>query len=99
MTTKTTIAPSKPELKRPSLYKVLIIDDEVSTYQCVIDILINHFNKSEDEAYDLAFIVDNRGVGLVGTYPKDIAETKIALAKSELKIVGFTLRIDLLSSI
>ena len=98
MTTETIVAPSKPALKRPPLYKVMIYDDDVSTFQSVIDILVSYFNKNEDEAYEVAFKVDTRGAELVGIYPKDTAKTKVALAKKELKANGYPLRIELYES-
>ena len=55
------VAPSKPALQRPPLYKIMIFDDDVSTFQCVIDIAVNHFNKNEDEGFEIAFKVNARG--------------------------------------
>ena len=94
MTTKTIAAPSKPTLKRPPLYKVIIFDDDITKFQTVMDIAVTYFNKSEDEAYEVAFRVDNRGEDIAGIYPKDIAETKVALAKKELNLLSFPLRIE-----
>lgn len=98
MTIETIVAPSKTVLKCPSLYKVMLFDDDVSTFRCVIDILVNHFNKNEDQAFEIAFKIDTQGADLVGIYPKDTAKTKIALAKSELKEKGYPLRIELYKS-
>ena len=98
MITETITAPSKPALKRPPLYKVMLFDDDVSTFQCVIDIVANHFNKTADEGFDIAFKINARGAELVGIYPKDTAKTKIALANDELKVSGYPLRIELYKS-
>ena len=94
MSTKLISAPCKPILKRPPLYKVVIFNDDVSTYQCVIDILINYFNTSDDDAFRFAVKVDVEGSATAGTYPKDIADTKIALANSDLKTTGYPLKIE-----
>ena len=99
MTTAIIEAPCKPELKRPALYNVIFIDDDITTFQCVIDILVGYFNKSEDEAYDLTMEVHLIGVAIVGIYPKDVAETKISLAKNEIKNTDYPLRIRLLDPI
>ena len=99
MTTATIVAPCKPALKRPALYNVIFIDDDITTFQCVIDILVSYFNKSEDEAYELAMQVHLTGAAIVGIYPKDVAETKISLAKTELKDAGYPLRMRLLDPI
>ena len=99
MTTETIdVAPTKPLLKRPSLYDVILFDDDVSTYQSVINILVNHFNTSEDNAFLIATKVDVEGIASAGVYSKDVAETKISLANAELKISGYPLRIELFES-
>ena len=99
MTTESITAPCKPQLKRPPFYKVLIFDDDISSFQCVMSILINYFNKSEDAAYELAFKVHLEGSTAAGIYPKDIAESKISLANAELKTNDFPLRIESMKSI
>ena len=99
MTTESMTAPCKPKLKQPPLYKVIFFNDDISTFQCVMDILVNYFNKSEDAAYELAFKVHIEGSATAGIYPKDIAESKISLANSELKSNGFPLHIELTKSI
>jgi len=98
MSTEAIVAPSKPALKRPPLYKVMIFDDDVSTFQCVIDLMVNYFNTSEDDAYRFACKINIEGNATAGTYPKDIAETKVKLAKDELISNGYPLRIELFES-
>jgi len=98
MTIETIAAPSKPALKRPPFYKVMIFDDDISTFQCVIDIAVKYFNKNEDEGFEIAFKVNARGAELVGIFPKDTAKSKVALAKKELKENGYPLRIELFKS-
>ena len=98
MSTEAIVAPSKPALKRPPLYKVMIFDDDVSTFQCVIDLMVNYFNTSEDDAYRFAYKINIEGNATAGTYPKDIAETKVKLAKDELISNGYPLRIELFES-
>ena len=99
MTTNLMTAPCKPQLNLPARYKVILFDDDISTFQCVMDILVSYFNKSEDAAYELAFKVHIEGNATAGIYPKDIAESKISLANSELKTNGFPLHIELTKSI
>lgn len=96
MITDTVVKLSQTAIKRPSLYKVIILDDNISTMQCVIDTLTNYFNKNEDEAYELMMQVHITGSCVAGIYPKDLAETKIALAKADLNINGYPLTIKLL---
>ena len=64
----------------------------------MIDILVNYFNKSEDEAYDLTLDVHFTGSCVAGIYSKDIAETKISLADAELKNTHYPLKIQLSQS-
>ena len=92
------VAPTKPVLKRPPLYKVWFFDDDISTFQCVIDIMVNYFNTTEDDAFRFACKINVEGIATAGVYPKDIAETKIGLANAELKTNGYPLRIELYKS-
>ena len=98
MTTETIAASCKPILKRPPLYKVLFFDDDISTFQCVIDIMVNHFNTTEDDAFRFACKINVEGIATAGVYSKDVAETKLGLANAELKTSGYPLRIELFES-
>jgi len=99
MSTESITAPCKPQLKRPAQFKVIFLDDDISTFGCVIDILVSYFNKSEDDAYELTMQVHLTGSCVAGIYPKDIAETKISLANAELKNTRYPLNIQLAQSI
>ena len=92
------VAPTKPVLKRPPLYKVMIFDDDVSTFQCVIDLMVSYFNCSEDDAFRFACKINVEGIATAAVYSKDVAETKLALAKKELKANGYPLHIELFES-
>ena len=97
MTTATIEAPCKPALKRPALYNVMFVDDDITTFKTVVDILVSYFNKSEEEAYDLTVEVHLMGSAIVGIYPKDVAETRVSLAKAEIRNRGYPLRMQLLA--
>jgi len=98
MTTKTIAAPCKPILKHPPLYKVVFFDNEISTFRSVMNIMVNYFNTTEDNAFLFAFKVDVEGNAVAGIYPRDVAETKLALAKKELKALDDPLKIELYKS-
>ena len=98
MTIESVSAPCKPILKRPPLYNVIFFDDDISTFQCVIDIMVNHFNTTEDDAFRFACKINVEGIATAGGYSKDVADTKLALAKKELKTNGYPLRIELYKS-
>jgi len=69
------------DLMKPKMYKVILHNDDYSTFDFVIQVLMEIFNKTKDEAVELTFRVDQEGLAVVGIYPKDIAETKVSLVK------------------
>lgn len=68
---------SKPKTKKPSLYKVLLLNDDFTPMDFVVQILESYFKKTREEAIDIMLQVHNSGVGICGIYPYDIAETKV----------------------
>ena len=73
---------SKPKLKKPPLYKVLLHNDNYTTMEFVVLVLMHIFNHSEPEAIRVMLRVHNQGVGVAGVYTYEIAETKIAKVTS-----------------
>lgn len=69
-------------LKRPPLYKVFLLNDDYTTMDFVVFVLEKIFTKSPIEATRIMLQVHRRGMGLCGTYTKDIAETKIMAVHS-----------------
>ena len=69
---------SKRKLKKPPLYKVLLHNDNYTTVDFVILVLMEVFNHSEIDAITITYKVHNQGVGIAGVYTYEIAETKIA---------------------
>ena len=68
--------------RRPSLYNVLIHNDDFTSMEFVVFILLTVFGRSEDEAIELMLKVHQEGVGIVGLYTYEIAETKVALVEN-----------------
>lgn len=68
----------KPKTKKPSLYRVLILNDDYTPMEFVVLVLEHFFNKSREEATRIMLHVHNFGVGVCGIYPMDVAETKVA---------------------
>lgn len=62
----------------PPLYKVILLNDDYTPMDFVIDILQRFFNKTEDDAQQIMLKVHIEGRGICGLYPKDIAATKVA---------------------
>jgi ATP-dependent Clp protease adaptor protein ClpS len=67
----------RPKLKRPPLYKVILLNDDYTTQEFVILILRKFFQKNNDDALRLMRAVHNTGKGIAGVYPHDIAVTKV----------------------
>jgi ATP-dependent Clp protease adaptor protein ClpS len=68
---------AKPKLKRPPLYKVILLNDDFTPMDFVIEILMDFFAMSEEKATQVMLHVHTQGVGVCGTYSKDVAETKV----------------------
>jgi ATP-dependent Clp protease adaptor protein ClpS len=69
---------SKPELKRPPLFKVLLVNDDYTPMEFVVHVLETFFRMSREKATQVMLHVHTRGVGVCGVFTRDIAETKVA---------------------
>ena len=67
----------KPETRRPSLYKVLMLNDDYTPMDFVVQVLQQFFNKTEEEAHRIMLHVHQRGVGVCGVFTYEVAETKV----------------------
>jgi ATP-dependent Clp protease adaptor protein ClpS len=67
----------KPKTKKPSMYKVLMLNDDYTPMEFVVHILERFFNKSRQEATRIMLHVHRRGVGICGVYTYEVAETKV----------------------
>ena len=72
-----TITKSKPKTKRPSLYRVLLLNDDYTPMEFVVLVLQDVFNKTREDAMRIMLHVHNQGVGECGIYPFEVAETKV----------------------
>ena len=70
------ITKEKPEVKKPNMYAVVLINDDYTPMEFVIYILQTIFKKSYEEAKKIMLLVHNEGKGICGIYSLDIAETK-----------------------
>lgn len=71
-----TLPRPESETKQPSLYKVVILNDDFTPRDFVVHVLIRFFGKSEPEATQLMLRVHHHGSGVAGVYSHEIAETK-----------------------
>lgn len=68
----------KPKLKQPPLYKVVLINDDYTPMDFVVDVLRSFFNMNVEKATQIMLKVHTEGKGVCGVYSKDVAETKAA---------------------
>jgi len=72
-----TVTKTRTKTQRPSLYKVLLLNDDYTPQEFVVLVLQDVFNKSRDEAWQIMMHVHTKGVGECGVYPYEVAETKV----------------------
>jgi len=71
------VVKAKPKTKKPSMYKVLMLNDDYTPMEFVVHILERFFNKNRQEATRIMLHVHRRGVGVCGVYTYEVAETKV----------------------
>ena len=72
------VTKTRPKTKKPSLYKVLILNDDYTPMEFVVHILERFFNKNREEAVQVMLHVHRHGVGICGVFTYEVAETKVA---------------------
>ncbi|MEM9301267.1 MAG: ATP-dependent Clp protease adapter ClpS [Pseudomonadota bacterium] len=70
---------SRPEVKRPPLYKVYLINDDYTPMEFVVDVLMYFFGMTKEKATQVMLQVHYRGKGVCGVFSREIAETKVNL--------------------
>ena len=70
---------ARPKVKKPSLYRVLLLNDDYTPMEFVVSILQDVFNRNQDDAIRIMMHVHNHGVGECGVYPYEVAETKVTI--------------------
>ncbi len=70
---------ARPEVKKPPLYKVVILNDDYTPMEFVVDVLRRFFSMSQDKATQVMLNVHTRGRGVAGIYTFEIAETKVIM--------------------
>ena len=68
---------TKPKLKKPSLYRVLLLNDDYTPMEFVVHVLERFFQKNRDQATQIMLHVHNHGVGECGVFTYEVAETKV----------------------
>ncbi|MDH3359959.1 MAG: ATP-dependent Clp protease adaptor ClpS [Desulfobulbaceae bacterium] len=87
-----TLTEYQQQVREPSLYKVLLHNDDYTSMEFVTMILETVFNKSIQEASTIMMNVHRQGIGVAGIYSKDIAETKKQIVTDQARSNNFPLR-------
>ena len=85
------VAPSKPKVKRPPLYKVVLLNDDYTPMEFVVEVLEVYFGLNREKATQVMLAVHTQGKGVCGIYPKDMAETKAAQVNQHARDSGHPL--------
>jgi len=72
-----TVVRTRPKTKKPSMYKVLMLNDDYTPMEFVVHVLERFFGKSREEATRIMLHVHQKGVGVCGVFTYEIAETKV----------------------
>jgi ATP-dependent Clp protease adaptor protein ClpS len=70
---------AQPKLKPPAMYQVLMMNDDYTPMEFVVEVLQTFFAKSDEQATQIMLAVHNKGAAICGVCSKDIAETKAAM--------------------
>lgn len=76
---------TRPKTKKPSLYRVLMMNDDYTPMEFVVQILVGVFNKTAEEATQIMLNVHQSGIGVCGIYTYEIAETKVTQVMDQAK--------------
>ena len=81
----------KPKVEQPRLYKVLLLNDDFTPREFVVQVLKAVFRTTEDQAYRIMMTAHQRGVCVVATFTRDVAESKATEATDMGRSNGFPL--------
>ncbi|MEE8551832.1 MAG: ATP-dependent Clp protease adapter ClpS [Desulfobacterales bacterium] len=83
---------SKDEVREPSMFRVLLHNDDYTTMEFVVEILTIVFNKSPEEAVEIMLNVHRKGIGICGVYTYEVSETKVNIVHVLARENGFPLK-------
>lgn len=80
------------KLQPPSMYEVMLLNDDYTPMEFVVMVLQEYFSKDRETATQIMLMVHRDGRGICGVYPKDIASTKVELVLSHARKAGHPLQ-------
>src|SRR5262249_23510484 len=86
---------TRPKLRKPKLYKVLLHNDDYTTMEFVVFVLMSIFRRSETDAVQIMLHVHKNGIGVAGVYTYEVAETRVAQVEDLARQHEFPLRCSL----
>ncbi len=86
---------TRPKTKKPSQYRVLLLNDDFTPMEFVVAILMGIFQKNQQDATEIMFNVHQNGIGVAGVYTFEVAETKVSQVLDSAKRAGHPLKCTL----
>ena len=86
---------NRVKVKKPKQYKVIMHNDDYTTMEFVLSVLVNIFKKEIKEANKIMMDVHEKGIGIAGIYTYDIAMTKVTKAMNLAKEEGFPFKLTI----
>lgn len=80
------------EIQPPLMYRVIMLNDDYTTMEFVVDVLRRIFRKSEADSHRLMLLIHNTGQATAGVYTREIAQTKVAEVHQSAESQGFPLK-------
>ena len=80
------------DVEEPPMYKVMLLNDDYTTMEFVVEVLVYVFKKSPEEATRIMLNVHRIGIGVCGVYPYEVAETKVNTVENLARENGFPLK-------
>ena len=92
LTEDQTSTDTRDETKEPPMYRVLLHNDDYTTMEFVVEVLMYVFNKAPESAAKIMLNVHRKGVGVCGVFPHEVAETKVDTVHNLARESGYPLR-------
>lgn len=89
------VAPSKPKLQRPPMYQVIMLNDDFTPMDFVIQMLTQYFDKNSQDAEQIMWDIHYKGQGVCGIYSKELANMKVKEVTQEADHAGHPLLVEM----